>query len=567
MMKNVIDINGRFVYMDMAHGPVSRIVCAECSAGQRFEMKKAPIELDPFAREFMAFPDRRDELIAGLIASRGRFLLNLPGRGAARLISERLREGTFSAFYDFEMLLARRLHPRLADLKLNIIADIRVNALFDERYRPYEVHAAAALAKSGGMSRLREVITRMVGREGHRMALKFCDLVVRWADTGLYRTMRPVEACVMSMKDGGRSGEPPGFDRISGLYRELAAKEGESVVGALLARMEWDSELREFVPGLEEAYRDGEAARDETASGDPAVWQDEAEPYSGGTLDSGEISSITDENATREKADRTEKDDAAPDAGHGSGGETERPAAGVHADETRTRKYARILQMDYLDRKSPGDEAGIRRLMEKIEEKNGKAFGEARAAAIVDEVLAIWAGDISIDSVKRSLIQTIREERRPGPAVEYAAEPNIDDMVMNEGEEMKTAASYEEEPVSTGEMEAGGGRTGQAPDEDSFLIEDLIKTDSGIEKSDTGGGSDESYLIGNDPIMEDPEVEPLKEAPSPDEDGTVDSIEVFTIKDEVLFQDNPEKRRKTMRERSMKGMRITKIDLSGPDES
>jgi hypothetical protein len=338
------------------------------------------------------------------------------------------------------------------------------------------------------------------------------------------------------------------------------------------------------------------------------------------------MSSVTDEDATREKADRGGEEDAAPDDGHGSGREAERPAAGDHAGETRTRKYARILQKDYLARKSPGDEAGIRRLLEKIEEKNGKAFGETRAAEIVDEVLAIWAGDISIDRAKRSLIRTMREERRSGPAVENAAGPEIDDLVMIDGEELKAAASHEEEPVSTGEMEAllnelkpepeagdsgealadiqgdsasgsageepgpdliiedaaeilaeldaevsvnaGGGRTGQAPDEDSFLIEDLIQTEGGREKGDTGGRSDESYLIGNDSIMEVPEVEPaIKEAPSPGDNGAVDSIEIFTIKDEVLFQDNPEKRRKTMRERSRKGMRITKIDLSGPDEA
>ena len=161
-------------------------------------------DIEAFVSAFNADPGGRAELVNGLVASEGRLLINLPGRSAARLIAERLREGPFSVLYDFEMILARRLHPRLADLKLNIFADITVNALFDERYRPYAADAAAALAKSGGMSRLRGIITRMVNREGHRMSLKFCDLVLRWADPGLYRTLRPVEACVMSMKDGSQ---------------------------------------------------------------------------------------------------------------------------------------------------------------------------------------------------------------------------------------------------------------------------------------------------------------------------------------------------------------------------
>ena len=135
--------------------------------------------IDAFVRAFNEDPGGREKLVDGLVTSEGRFLLSLPGRSAARLIAERLREGSFSVFYDFKMILARRLHPRLADLKLNIIADITVNAFFDERYRPYAAETAVALAKRGGISRLREITTRMVSREGHRMVIKFYDLVLR----------------------------------------------------------------------------------------------------------------------------------------------------------------------------------------------------------------------------------------------------------------------------------------------------------------------------------------------------------------------------------------------------
>ena len=169
-------------------------------------------DIDAFVRAFNEDPGGREKLVDGLVTSEGRFLLSLPGRSAARLIAERLREGSFSVFYDFKMILARRLHPRLADLKLNIIADITVNAFFDERYRPYAAETAVALAKRGGISRLREITTRMVSREGHRMVIKFYDLVLRWADPVLYRTMRPVEACIAGMKEGRRAGDPPSPD-------------------------------------------------------------------------------------------------------------------------------------------------------------------------------------------------------------------------------------------------------------------------------------------------------------------------------------------------------------------
>ena len=357
--------------------------------------------------------------------------------------------------------------------------------------------------------------------------------------------------------------------------------------------MEWDGELRGFVPGLEEAYRDGSAAREEASPGDPVDWQDEEGPGGGDGRAGGGISSPTEEDGMQEDADSDDEEKAVSDEGPGEGGEPERPAAGGSPTETRTVMYARVLKKDYLDRKSPGDESGIRRLIERIEEKNGKAFGEARAEEIVDTVLSVWAVDVSIESEKRALIETIREERRSSPEEEYAHGPAIGDSSMMAGDTGEAQADIQETGLSemTGDGaepdpiaadasgviagldaeirgEEGGSRTGQAPDEDSFLIEDPVQSDSGGGKPDAGAGSDEGYLIGQDPIMEIATEGPvIKEAPLPGDADTVESIEVFTIKDEILFQDNPEKRRKTRGERSRKGMRITKIDISGPDES
>lgn len=586
-------------------------------------------DIEAFVRAFEEDAGGRERLINDLVKAEGRLLLNLPGRGAARLISERLKEGAFSALYDFEMLLARRLHPRLADLKLNIIADLTVNSFFDERYRPYAAEASIALARRGGMSRMREVVTRMAAQDGHRMVIKFLDLVVRWADPALYRIMRPVEAGVAGMKEGRGPGTPLRFDRISELYEELAAKEGEEAAGALLARMEWDAGLRGFVPGLEEAYRPGAAAQD----GDAADWDDDTEAgFDEGDAAGGEASAMKEEASPADDAgaEPGEEESVVPDDGLGENEEPERTAA-EHAVESRTEKYARILRDGYLDSMSSDDEAGIRQLIEKIEEKNGKAFGKERAAEIVDEVLALWAADDTIDSGKRELVRKIQDERNPDASGGQAEMPGIDDTVMMDekgpdgADAEPTPAPAEEEPVTTGEMEAllneltseaaGGTDQGESDiidegspagpgmesgkdtipedaegvlagldaeisagdaehavqdsNEDGFLIEDLIQADSGGEKNEAGGGADDIYLIDRGSLVEIPAEEKpdAKENAPAQESGKVNPIEEFTIKDEILFQDNPDKKRKIKAPMAKKGMRITKIDISEPDES
>ena len=203
----------------------------------------------------------------------------------------------------------------------------------------------------------------MIGREGHRMAVKFCDIVVKWADPSLYRTLRPIEVCVMDMKEGRSAGSPPRLGRVTALFEEFVAREGRAAARLLLERMDWDDDLREFVPGLQDAL--------------PAGGEEEyAVPAGAGpTALSGR------------------QGEARMEGGEDEGGE----ARTAGEPGTRTGKYAQILKKHYLDAKDPGDEEAIRRLIDRIEEKNGKAFGRERAAEIVDEVLAIWSADPSLD--------------------------------------------------------------------------------------------------------------------------------------------------------------------------
>ena len=561
-------------------------------------MGRNKTDIEAFIGAFNADPGGRAGLVARLVGDEGRLQLNLPGRGVARRISERLSEGPFSAFYDFEMILAELLHPRLADLKLNVIADITVNALFDEKYRMYAAEAGAALRQGGGMGPLREVIIRMIGLEGHRMAVKFCDIVVKWADPSLYRTLRPIEVCVMDMKEGRSAGSPPRLGRVTALFEEFVAREGRAAARLLLERMDWDDDLREFVPGLQDALPAGGDREEQT---DPAG--------AGSTALSGRRG-----NAREERGDD-------------EGGEAR--AAG--APRTRIEKYAQILKEQYLEAKDPGDEEAIRRIVDRIEEKNGKAFGRERAAEIVDEVLDVWSADPSLDGEARYLVDIIREERRGvsegGPEGGTISDTIPEDAGPLAGEEATAVdeAPAGEEPASAGEMDAlldgletahdrgdlpaeagdaedtgepeapmtakdgsaatheaegegtfldeleavisegekdSGTAASPAVDEDSFLLEELVQTGGAKQKNGSGEGQDDEYLIrgsGEEEAVSGQETAMNRSSAS-------ESVEEFTIQDEILFQDDPGKHKKTRFQRPRKGTRITKIEITPPDE-
>jgi hypothetical protein len=387
--------------------------------------------------------------------------------------------------------------------------------------------------------------------------------------------------------------------------------------------MEWDDGLREFAPGLRETLHAGGEGGE--ATGPPGAgseglsdWQDEEEA----------------------------PDREGPDEGAGSpaaeGPRAEKRERAASASMTRTGKYAQILKREYLDMKDPGDEEGIRRLIDRIREKNGKAFGDKRAAEIVDGVLALWSADVSINGEVRNLLETILEERQgavsAGRMHRTVLQPLHEDSEPQSDDELREpeAASAGDTPVSTGEMEAllaeieagpePSGRPGITPEEveytdteepgperpaergeagvaarvdtaddgvfldeleaevfgekkvddaagavaeeDSFLLDELIKSESGDRKAAAGAGPEDEYLIGQSteksglPEQETPPKEDLPRTVG----GTTSEKEEFTVQDEILFQDDPEKRMKTRFERPRKGTRITKIEISGPEE-
>ena len=115
--------------------------------------------------------------------------------------------------------------------------------------------------------------------------------------------------------------------------------------------------------------------------------------------------------------------------------------------------------------------------------------------------------------------------------------------------------------LSEGEKDSGTAAS-SAADEDSFLLEELEQAGGSIHKGGSGDGQDDEYLIrGSGEENEVPEHETAKNSSS-----AAASAEEFTIQDEILFQDDPEKHKKSRFQRPRKGTRITKIEITPPDE-
>lgn len=360
------------------------------------EMKKVLSDIDVFVKEFRADKRGRERLVGELVKGAGRLTLNLPRQGLARQIADRLREGPFSDYYEFEKLLARSLHPLMAGLNLNVVSDLQVNGLFSERYLVYSRELNAALASGGKLTAesIRSMIVAMAAREGHYMVIKFYDLVLRGIDAGLYRSLKPVEEAVIRMKRDLGDDEAANRSRVGTVYRALRDGRGPSMAGLLKKRMEWDDVLRAYGAGLEDhgdaaAYEEGPSGA--AAAAEPAADWDEA---------------FSDE----DEALIEEEDTAKPPLHHDRG-------------DVIT-GYARLIKRDYLDVLDPRDEEKIRGVVRGIYIKNEMVYDSERAADVVREVIDIWLADHSLDDGVRSILLQIADEEAisSAPEDEYSAD-------------------------------------------------------------------------------------------------------------------------------------------------
>jgi len=386
-------------------------------------------EIEEFIVRFRNNPRLRPAIVNGLIGGTGRLTLNVPGHGLARRIAERLREGPFSDYYEFEKLLARSLHPLMAGLNLNVVADIKVNALFSERYPVYSRELNVALASGKGLDpeAIRKIIVNMAAHEGHYMVIKFYDLVLRGIDAGLCRSLKPVEEAVIRMKRLPGDDEAANLSHVNAVFRKFRDGKGEAAAELLKKRMEWDDVLRAYGAGLE-GHGDA-AAYEENPSGDAPLKETAA--------DWDDTSENTDEQLREEDAVKPEM---------------------RRDSEPAIARYARLIRQDYLDALDPDDEEKVRGIVRGMYLKNQKVYDSEKAAAVVREVLAIWLADDSLDDDVRSVLREIAAE--------------------------ETASSGSENDYSADETAPAGGR------QDEIIAADADGGDGGIAEGAFSDGTE-----------------------------------------------------------------------------
>ncbi len=415
-------------------------------------MNRESTDENKFIEEFRSNKGGRKKLVAGLISRASRLTLNVPRHGMARRIAERLREGPFSDYYEFEKLLARALHPLIAGLNLNVVSDLQVNILFSERYLLYarDVNVAMASEKKLTPQVLKNVIVKMAAAEGHYMVIKFYDLIVRGIDTDLYKLLKPVEAAVIRIKYSLGDNDEINLLQVRKIFREYRDRKGPEESGLLVERMEWDNALR--------AYALLMADDSENVSYGDAYPEDKVEeaPLDDfiGTSDSWDEEPVHEDTVSEPSIPR----------GH---------------DNAITR-YARLIKQDYLEAADPGDKEKIRGIVKGIYLKNEKVYDSDKAADVVREILAIWIGDESLDEGLRRILEDMadeieagsgREQSQPAADKELTGEPLLESSpvaadedhhaaeITEVSEETETSPEQEflvsdESGVSSGEMEA-----------------------------------------------------------------------------------------------------------------
>jgi uncharacterized protein (DUF934 family) len=455
-------------------------------------------DIEEFIDRFRSNPRLRPSIVNDLITGAGRLTINVPRHGLARRIAERLREGPFSDYYEFEKLLARSLHPLMAGLNLNVVSDLQVNGLFSERYLVYsrDLNVALASGKKLTPGAIRKIIVAMAANEGHYMVIKFYDLVLRGIDADLCRSLKPVEEAVIRMKRALGDDEAANHVHVHAAFRKFREARGEAAAALLKSRMEWDELLRAYGANME----------DDSGMAQPGeeIAEDMIEEES--VADRDEDFDNADE-AIFEKYDRV------------------KPALRRDSEDVITR-YARLIKQDYLDTLDPHDEERIRGIVRGMYLKNEKVYDSDRAADVVREVLAIWLADDSLDDGLRSILLEIAGEEEPGSGV--MEEPDVNEPDLTE-------EHYDESAEGTINDNLGNLAPGTLSEE-TGTSEDM-EPDHGKPAVDDGGGVSGNELDallseGIETVPAD-ETKPLREEQEVQPDMAVPAEEMDILPDDA----------------------------------
>ncbi len=346
-------------------------------------------EIAAFIDELRDSPGKSGRLINGLVEKTNRLYLNFPFIGPARRISSALKKGPFSYFYVFERTLAHKLHPLLYRFGFNIISNSVIDSLYDQKmeyYKPLmplkagKVPGKTVDLKMKNLVMMKDLILRMVFKDGHFMVIKYYDNNFSRLDRELSSILKSIELSMHNMKRGLTDDKKSNSEMIGKRFKIFRENRGKENGPLFIERMKWDEELKEYADMLGELKEDryGENSDSDLRTID---------------LESGEIPGGGEEMSADEPAG--EEDDDAP--------KDREKKTGING-------YADTIKVTYLDTISDEDAHTVKKILETIYTTNREKSGEAKAEEIVTDIVGIWLNDELISGAKKDFLRSVHRE-------------------------------------------------------------------------------------------------------------------------------------------------------------
>jgi hypothetical protein len=366
-------------------------------------LKKSENEIRAFVDELRDDPGKSGSLTKNLVKKTNRFYLNFPFIGPARRISSELKKGPFSYFYIFERTLAHKLHPLLYKYGFNFISNSFIDSLYEQKleyYKPLvplkagKVSATTADLRMKNLIMMKELITRMVFKDGHFMVIQYYDNNFRKLDRDLSSILRSIELSIHNMKRELTEDKKSNREMIRKRYELFMKNYGKENGPLFIERMKWDEELKDYA---------GMLGKEEERSFKESDSELRTVEFDGDEI-SGDSEEMKEDESSGEGGDVTEND---------------------REKEARIAGYAEKIKEKYLDVISDEDADAVKKILETIYSANREKSGDAKAREIVTDIVKIWLDDELISEGKKNFLRSLHEEMS-GKA-EGEGEPAVDE--------------------------------------------------------------------------------------------------------------------------------------------
>ncbi|MCB1309075.1 MAG: hypothetical protein KDK30_12875, partial [Leptospiraceae bacterium] len=207
---------------------------------------------DHFATQFAQNDaDTRREMLQSLINYTNRFWLVKRARNISRILKE--RNVSFGTLYDFEIGLARLLHPRS---RRHIAAGYFYGPYFQKRAEPFSREIAELAGRNELNPRsLSGILARIEKNEGHEMALIFLDEVVRSYDRMLAGQLKEIERGQFRLKQEALAHREQARDLVEADFLSCLRRRGRAGAVMYITRLEQNPVLHGFANHLRDLLK------------------------------------------------------------------------------------------------------------------------------------------------------------------------------------------------------------------------------------------------------------------------------------------------------------------------